>query len=102
MRVSMSAMGSLMLMRSPARFRDARDLAGQRQFAEADAAQREAADEGARPTANLAAIVRLHLEARRTLRLGDHGFLGQWVSFRMRFTGAVAIDPPTPKPPPSL
>src|SRR3954454_18637676 len=86
MRVNMSAMGSLIVMRtSPARFRDARDLARQRQPAEADAAQREAANERARPPAQLTAIVRLHFEARRTFRLDDHGFLGQWVSFRMRF-----------------
>src|SRR5260370_40346340 len=76
MRVSMSAMGSLMLMGLPARFGPARNFPRQRQFAEANAAQREAADEPARPSANLAATVRLHLEARRTSGFDDHGFFG--------------------------
>src|SRR5262252_11247957 len=85
MRVSMSAMGSLIVMRtSPACFRHAWDLARQGQLAEADAAQREAPQERARAPANLAAIVLLDFVARRTLRFGDHRLLGQCVSFRMR------------------
>jgi hypothetical protein len=77
MRVSMSAMGSLMLMGLPARFRHARDLSREGQFAEADAAQREAAQKRARTATELAAMVLLDFVARRTLRFGDHRFLGQ-------------------------
>src|SRR5437899_9857978 len=77
MRVSMSAMGSVMLMALPARLRDARDFAGERQLAEANPAQREAANERARPSADLAAIVRLHFVARRTLRFDDERLFGQ-------------------------
>src|SRR5207302_2293904 len=72
MRVSMSAMGSLMLMASPARFGHARNFTRQGQLAEADAAQREATNERAWPAAELAAAVRLHLEPRRAVRLDDH------------------------------
>src|ERR1051326_1210712 len=79
MRVSMSAMGSLMVMAcsSPARLGDARDLTGQRQLAEANAAQGEAPNECARAATEPAAAVRLHLEASRTVRFRDHGFFGQ-------------------------
>jgi len=58
-------------MRSPARFRDPGDLARQRQTAEADATQREPADEGTRPAAQLAAIVLLSFEASRPARFDD-------------------------------
>jgi hypothetical protein len=61
-----------MLMASPARLRHTRDFPGESQSAEADPAQREAPDEGARPTAQATAIVRLNFEARRSLRFGDH------------------------------
>src|SRR5437763_4916235 len=77
MRVSMSAIGSLIVMRLPARFGHARDLTGEGQLPKADATQRKAADECARPSAQSAAIMRLHFEARRAIRLGDHRFLGQ-------------------------
>src|SRR5207248_2660363 len=63
--------------RLPARFGHARDLTSEGQLTKTDATQREAADECARPSAQSAAIMRLHFEARRTIRLGDHGFLGQ-------------------------
>ncbi len=66
-RVSMSAMGSVMLMALPARLCHARNFTCQRELAEANATQREAANERARTAANLAAVVRLHFEARRTL-----------------------------------
>src|SRR5438132_14095706 len=75
-RVSMSAMGSVMLMALPARLRHARDFARQRQLAETDPAQREATNKGARPPADLAAIVRLHLEARRTIGFDNQRLFG--------------------------
>jgi hypothetical protein len=70
-RVSMSAIGSLIVIRSPARFGDAGDLARQRQTPEADATEREPADEGAWPAAQLAAVVLLGFEAWRAARLND-------------------------------
>src|SRR5947209_8659181 len=77
-RVSMSAMGSLMVMGGlPASLGHARDLSGQRELAEADAAQREAADECPRPAAQLTAVMRLDFEARRTTGFDDERFLGQ-------------------------
>src|SRR5512134_1638425 len=76
-RVSMSAIGSEMFIGSlPARLRDARQLAAQRALAEADAAQREAAHERARPAADGAAVIGLRLVLGGSLRLGDHRFLG--------------------------
>src|SRR3954449_8309883 len=61
-RVSMSAIGSEMFIGVlPTRLRDARQLAEERSLPEADPAQREPADEGARPSAHGAAVVRLHL-----------------------------------------
>src|SRR6187200_2827327 len=75
-RVSMSAIGSEMFICSlPARLGDARQLAQERTLPEADAAQREAPDEGARPAAHGAAVVRADLELRGPLRLGDQRFL---------------------------
>jgi hypothetical protein len=71
MRVSMSAIGSLIVMRSPARLGHARDLARERELAETDPAQRKASNKCARPATELAAIVRLRFEARRTLRFDD-------------------------------
>src|SRR5829696_10452995 len=62
-RVSMSAIGSEMFMGFlPARLGDARQLAQERTLPEADAAQSEAPDEGARPAAHGAAVVRADLE----------------------------------------
>ena len=71
MRVSMSAIGSLIVMGSPARLGHAGNLARERQSSEADPAQREASDECARPATQLAAVVRLRFEARRTLAFDD-------------------------------
>ena len=65
MRVSMSAIGSEMFIGAlPARLGDARQLAEQRTLAEADAAQREPAHEGARSAAHGAAVIAAHLELR--------------------------------------
>src|SRR4249920_2891453 len=76
-RVSMSAIGSEMFIGSlPARLGDARQLAQERPFPEADAAQREAPDEGARPSADGAAVIRLDLVLGGPLRLCDQRFLG--------------------------
>jgi len=76
MRVSMSAIGSLMVMGLPARLGDAGDLTRQRQTAEADATQREPADEGPRPAAQLAAVVLLRFEPGRPVRFDDQRCLG--------------------------
>src|SRR6476620_6837812 len=76
-RVSMSAIGSEMFIGSlPARLGDARQLAQERTLPEADAAEREPPDEGARSSAHGAAVIRLHLVIRGPLRLCDHRFLG--------------------------
>src|SRR6476661_2108309 len=76
-RVSMSAIGSEMFIGFlPARLGDARQLAQERTLPEADAAEREPPDEGTRPSAHRAAVIRLHLVLRGPLRLGDHRFLG--------------------------
>src|SRR3954466_2305064 len=66
-RVSMSAIGSEMFMVLPARLRDAGQLAHERALAEADAAEREAADVGTRAPTHRAAVVPLHLELRGAL-----------------------------------
>src|SRR5688500_4290516 len=76
-RVSMSAIGSEMFIGSlPTRLRDAGQLAQERTLPEADAAQREPSQEGARPSAHVAAVIRAHLELRSALRLCDHRLLG--------------------------
>src|SRR5688572_12960953 len=76
-RVSMSAIGSEMFIGSlPTRLRDAGQLAQERTLPEADPAQREPSQEGARPSAHVAAVIRAHLELRASLRLGDHRLLG--------------------------
>src|SRR5579885_2769744 len=82
MRVSMSAIGSVIMggRPLPARLDDARDLAPERQRAETDAAESELPDERTRPPAEVAAVVLLHLEFRRALRLDDHRRLGHVVS----------------------
>src|SRR6476660_590546 len=75
-RVSMSAIGSEMFIGSlPARLGDAGQLAEERTLPEADPAQGEPSDEGARPTAHGAAVIPLHLVLRGPVRLGDHRFL---------------------------
>src|ERR671918_614983 len=75
-RVSMSAIGSVMLMvvsLSPARLGDARDQPVQRQLAEADTADAELPNECARPAAALTAIVLPHGELGLAPALLDHG-----------------------------
>src|SRR4029450_10646792 len=64
----------------PARLGDARQLTQQGALPEADAAEGEAAHEGAGPPADEAAVVATDLELGRSLRLGDHRFLGHRVS----------------------
>src|SRR5690242_6218270 len=78
MRVSMSATGSLMFIAPPlpARLHHARQLAARGALAEADAAHAELAQKGARPAAQEAAVVGLHLELRRPFALFDHALLG--------------------------
>src|SRR2546428_12848989 len=58
---------SFVISFSPARLRHARQLALERALAEADAAEAELAHVRAWPAADLAAVVRLHLELRRPL-----------------------------------
>src|SRR2546430_1860387 len=52
---------------SPARLRDARQLADQRALAETDPAEAELPKEAPRPAAHLAAVMRPHRELRRAL-----------------------------------
>src|SRR6516162_9445630 len=82
MRVSMSAMGSVMVivsaLPSPAGLGDARQLAGVRQLAQADAAQPELAVHGTRTAAPAAPRVGPHLELRRALLLLDERLLGHY------------------------
>src|SRR6187397_2824761 len=64
-RVSMSAIGSEMFIGVlPTRLRDARQLAQERTLPEADAAERESSDEGARSTTYVAAVIGANLELR--------------------------------------
>src|SRR5262245_46777174 len=74
-RVSMSAIGSLR-MALPARLHDARDLALQRQLAEAEPAHLELPEVAARAAAQLAAGIGPRGELRLTLRLHDERGLG--------------------------
>src|SRR3954447_10707799 len=81
MRVSMSAMGSVMVMPeppSPARLRHTRDLPRVGEVAQADAAQPELAEHGARPAATAAPRVRLHLVLGLALLLLDESLLGHF------------------------
>src|SRR5439155_26883288 len=75
MRVSMSAMGSVIMMRPPTRLRHAGNLAGVDHLAEADAAQAELAVHRARTTATTAPRVGPHLELRLALLLLDERLL---------------------------
>src|SRR5947209_20518456 len=75
MRVNMSAIGSVIMMRSPTRLRDARDLAGVHHLAKAHAAQAELAVDRSRPAAPAAARVRPHLVLRLAHRLLDESLL---------------------------
>src|SRR5436309_10588621 len=66
-RTNMSAIGSVIDIAAllPARLHDARNLALERQFAEAEAAEFELSDVAARTPAELAAVVCAHLEPGR-------------------------------------
>src|SRR3954470_8395758 len=79
MRVSMSAIGSVIVIArlplSPARLRDAGDLARVNHLPEADAAEPELAEHRARPAATAAPRVRAHLELGLALLLLDQSFL---------------------------
>src|SRR2546428_2119090 len=59
-RVSMSAIVSVLILSSPRSFLDAGDLTPRRQRSEADPADTELADVGARPATILASAVGLH------------------------------------------
>src|SRR5215831_13333678 len=62
-RVSMSAMGSVMLMRSillPARLGQSGNLASQRDLAQLVAREAELAEDAARPAGELAAVAKAH------------------------------------------
>src|SRR5919202_5404720 len=88
MRVNISAMGSVILMAQrslPARLHNARQLAPQRPFAQADAAQAKFAIDGPWTPTNLAAVVLLHLELRRLFRFGDLGYLSHDSSLRSSY-----------------
>src|ERR1043166_1352270 len=78
MRVSMSAIGSVMLMWSllPAGLADAGDHARERQLPETNPAQPETAEERARAAAARAPVVLADGELRLPLALLDHGFTG--------------------------
>src|SRR3954447_11634718 len=71
MRVSMSATGSDTFIRLPARLRHAGQLAQQRPFAEADAAQAETAHVATRAATHEAAVVARHVVLRLALCLRD-------------------------------
>src|SRR5438309_2178567 len=78
MRVSMSAIGSVIVIGappSPTRLRDAGQLSGVRQHAHADAAQPELAVHGVWPAATAASGVRPHLELGLALLLLDQCLL---------------------------
>src|SRR5579875_711765 len=77
-RVSMSAMGSVIVMcrpPSPARLGHAGDLSGMDHLPQADPAQAELAVDGLRPSAATAPRVRPDLELRRALLLLDECLL---------------------------
>src|SRR5215510_10978834 len=75
MRVRRSAIGSLR-MALPARLHDARNLALERQLAEAEPAQLELPEVAARAAAQLAPVIGARLELRLTLGLHDERGLG--------------------------
>src|SRR5579871_2850766 len=79
-RVSMSAMGSVIVMRasplSPTGLRHAGHLSRVCQLAQADTAETELAEHGPRPTAPLAAGIRTNLELRLALLLLDKRLFG--------------------------
>src|SRR3954465_53682 len=71
MRVNMSAMGSVIMMRSPTRLGHAWDLAGVRHAAQPDTAQAELSVPRPRPAALAAAVVAAHLVLRLGIRFVD-------------------------------
>src|SRR5919106_6153749 len=75
-RASMSAIGSVIVIASPARLRDSRHLARVRELAQADATQAELPVVGARASTALAPVVLASLELRRPLLFLDQTFLG--------------------------
>src|ERR671934_584648 len=75
-RVSMSAMGSLLIGGSPARLDHARDLAPEGVLAEAEAAHPELPEVPPRPAAEPAAAIRPCRKLRRPLRFHDQRGLG--------------------------
>src|SRR5712691_10496413 len=76
LRVSISAIGSVMTMRSPRGLRHARNLALVGKLTETDAAQLEPAEDGSLPAATLTARVGPHAELlHRPLLLFDQCFL---------------------------
>src|SRR5713101_5412866 len=77
------AVVSSVISTSPARFRHAGQLALERALAEADPAQAELPHIAAGPTAHLAAVVALHLELRRALRLEDQTLLCHLAPLRL-------------------
>src|ERR671931_487799 len=80
MRVSMSAMGSVMLIAAtlsnlPATLHYVRDFPGECEAPNADAARAKAAHIGARPAAQLASIMLLHAELWWPVGICNHGLL---------------------------
>src|SRR6478609_9712491 len=71
MRVSMSAMGSVIMMRSPTRLRHAGDLACVSHAAQADTAQSELAVHRPSTAALATAVVAAHLVLRLGIRFVD-------------------------------
>src|SRR5881227_4013290 len=78
MRVSMSAIGSVIVIGSPTRLGDAGDLAGVRHVTEADAAEAELAVDGLRSPALPATRVGAHLVLGLPLLLLDQCLLGHY------------------------
>src|SRR4030095_8148513 len=76
MRVSMSAMGSVIMSGSPAGLHEPRDLPLAREIAETQAAHAEATVEGARPPAERAAVVGPDAELRGPGGFHHEGGLG--------------------------
>src|SRR5688572_15112801 len=74
-RASMSAIGSVIIAASPRSLRDAGDLAGMRQLAEAQPSQLESLVHGPRAAASATPRVRPHPELRPAPRFLDQRFL---------------------------
>src|SRR5438128_1545390 len=101
MRVSISAIGSVILINSfssfyripsgrvemnglPARLADARDIARERKISEADSADAELSQESTGPAASAAAVVLPDAELRLPLALLYHGFSRHQPSLSLR------------------